>query len=788
MRGSFRTGVNTPQLHDSAHKHVDGSAAYIDDIPEPADMLHAALVLSPIAHGRLNNIDISRALATPGVISVITAADIPGKNDVAPIASGEPLFAAEKVEYAGQPIAAVAAETRDQALAAAKLITAAIEPLPAILTIAQALEAKSFLCDPQTLESGNVAHVFARSQRRLHGEFSAGGQEHFYLEGQIAIATPGEDNTLLIHSATQHPSEVQTVCGRLLGIELNRITSIVRRLGGGFGGKESNTSWYAGVAALLAQCTRRPVKIRLPRDIDMITTGKRHGFLFRYDVAFDDDGRILALDALLAANGGCTLDHTGAVLTRAVTHVDNCYWIPNYRVTGVACKTHTVSNTAFRGYGGPQGVLLMEEVIEGVARILGKSPEAVRTINYYGDATSNVTPYGQLVKDNLIAQSVAQVMSDGGWNARRQAVDAFNRSSPIVKRGLGLFPLKYGISFTKAQLNQAGALVHVYKDGSIRLSHGGTEMGQGLFIKVAQVVAEVFQVDIDRIALSPTSTGEVPNTSPTAGSTGSDLNGWAAHAAASVIKKRMTGFAAEKYNVAEQDIQFRDNHIHIGLPGSNKVVAFDELALQCWMGRVSLSSTGFYKTPDITWDGAKMRGNPFFYFSYGAATAEVAIDTLTGELRVLRADLVQDCGRSLNPMVDLGQIEGGFVQGMGWLIHEELWWDGEGRLRTIGPSTYKIPGSRDVPAQLNTRILENVPARAATVFASKGIGEPPVHLATAIWTACKDAVGSIVDHKVAVSLDLPMTPERVLDAVKRTREQAVVAPLEGVVQATEAVS
>ena len=771
MRSSFQTGVNTSQPHDSAHKHVTGAAIYVDDIPEPPGMLHVALVLSPIAHGRLRRVDTSAAQHASGVISVITAADVPGRNDVAPIAANEPLFAEDIVQFAGQPIAAIAAETRDQALAAAKRVTLDIELLPAILTIAQALEANSVLCPAQTLECGNVVEALAKAERRISGEMSVGGQEHFYLEGQVAIAVPGEDDSLLVHCATQHPSEVQTICGRLLGLELNRITSIVRRLGGGFGGKESNASWFAGIAALFAQRTGRPVKVRLPREIDMLTTGKRHGFLMRYEVGFNNDGRITVLDALLAANGGCTLDHTGAVVQRAVTHVDNCYWIENYRVTGISCKTHTVSNTAFRGYGGPQGVVLMEEVIQRVARLLGKTPEAIRALNFYGDATSNITPYGQKLNDNLIAHSVSQVMSDSNWEARRRAIDAFNRENTLVKRGLGLFPLKYGISFTKAHLNQAGAVVHVYRDGSIRLNHGGTEMGQGLFIKVAQVVAEVFNVDIDRIAITPTSTGEVPNTSPTAGSTGSDLNGWAAYDAASTIKKRMTDFVAEKFKVAESDIQFRDNHVHIGLSGSNKVLEFGELALQCWLNRVSLSATGFYKTPDIHWDAAKMQGRPFFYFSYGAATAEVAVDTLTGEMRVLRADLVQDCGRPLNPMVDLGQIEGGFVQGLGWLVHEELWWDKDGKLRTVGPSTYKIPGSRDVPFALNVRILENAPTRAATVFASKGIGEPPVHLATAVWTACKDAIGSIVDHKYDVRLDPPMTPERVLAAISNIKRQ-----------------
>lgn len=765
-RGSFRTGVNTPQPHDSAHKHVSGAAVYIDDLPEPSGMLHAALAIARVAHGKIVRIDTTAAQAAPGVVAVITAKDVPGKNDIAPVAKDEPLFADDEVIFYGQPFAAVAACTRDEAIAAAKLIIAEIEPLPAVLTIEEALEKELFVCPPMILETGATQEALRSAPFRVRGELSVGGQEHFYLEGQIAIAVPGEDDNFFIHSATQHPSEVQVVCARLLGVELNKITSTVRRLGGGFGGKESNPSWFAGVAALLAQRTRQPVKIRLPRETDMIVTGKRHGFLMRYEVGFAGDGKLIALDATLAANAGCTLDHTSAVLTRAVTHVDNCYFIPNCRIIGLGCKTHTVSNTAFRGYGGPQGVVLMEAVIEQVARTLGVSCEDVRARNYYGDATSNVTPYGQVIKDNLIEKCVAQVVADSELNERRKTVDAFNRTSPVIKRGLGLFPLKYGVSFTKAHLNQAGALIHIYTDGSIRLNHGGTEMGQGLFVKVAQVVAEVFKVDIDRIAITATSTGEVPNTSPTAGSTGSDLNGWAAFDAAVTLKGRMTAFAAMKYGVREEDVEFRDNHVHIGSPGSNKILEFGELAKQCYMGRVSLSSTGHYKTPDIEWDGAKMRGNPFFYFSYGAAVTEVAIDTLTGETKVLRADLVQDCGRTLNPSIDLGQIEGGFVQGLGWFVHEELWWDPAGKLRTVGPSTYKIPGSRDVPDVFNVRILEDAPARAATIFASKGIGEPPVHLATAIWTACKDAIGSIADHKVSVALDIPATPERILRAVQ----------------------
>jgi xanthine dehydrogenase large subunit len=769
LRSSFRSGVNVPLQHDSALKHVSGAAIYIDDMPEPPSLLHAALVMSPVAHGRIKGIDLSKAQRAPGVIAIVGTKDIPGQNDVAPIIPGEPLFAEEFVIHAGQPLFAIAAETQDQARAAANLVALDIEPLEPILGIEQALERKSFLIAPMTCARGDVERGLANAPHTLKNEFRVGGQEHFYLEGQVCLTVPGEDGDFTVHSSTQHPTEVQHICSRLLGVEYNKIVANIRRMGGGFGGKESNASWVAAVATLLAHKTGRPVKLRLPREIDMIATGKRHGFLLRYQAGFDDDGRILALDATLAANGGSTLDHTAAVVTRALTHVDNAYWIPDFRAVGYCCKTNTVSNTAFRGYGGPQGVAVMEDVIEQVARRLGRDPEAVRAINFYGERTGQVTPYGQPIKDNLIEPCVAQVKRDSDWAARREAINRFNKTSPVIKRGLGLFTLKFGISFNKPHLNQAGAFINVYADGSIRLNHGGTEMGQGLFIKIAQVVAEVFKVDVDRIAITSTSTAEVPNTSPTAASTGSDLNGWAAYDAASTLKKRMTEFAAAHFSTTTDKVEFRDNHIHIGAPASNQVLEFGELAKLCWLGRVSLSSTGFYKTPDIHWDQATMKGEPYFYFSYGASVAEVAVDTLTGESRVLRADLVQDCGRSLNPAIDLGQIEGGFVQGMGWLTNEELWWDGQGRLRTAGPSTYKIPGSRDVPPRFNVRILEGVPARAATIFGSKGVGEPPIHLATAVWTALKDAIGSVADHRVPVTLDAPATPERILMAVERLR-------------------
>ena len=757
--------------HDSALKHTTGQALYIDDMAEPPGTLHGALVLSPAASGRLRKLDLSAAATSAGVVAVLAAGDFPGRNDVAAVGQGEPLFATDRVEFAGQTLAMVVATSLDAARHAAERAVIDIEEDEAILDIETALAKKAYVQAPSTLLRGEPEQALVSAPHKLSAEFQVGGQEHFYLEGQVAFALPGEDGDMVVPSSTQHPTEVQHICARLLGCDFNRITAVVRRLGGGFGGKESNASWVAAAAALAAHKTGRPVKLRLPREIDMIATGKRHPFLYRYAVGFDEAGRVLALDAILAADAGWSLDLTPGVVARALTHTDNAYWIPHFRAVGYACKTNKQSNTAFRGFGGPQGVVIMEDALDRIARYLGRDANEIRAFNFY-DAGRAETPYGQMLDENHLARCWAEVKQGGDYERRRAEVDAFNRTSPILKRGLGLFPLKFGISFNLPHMNQAGALVHVYTDGSIRLNHGGTEMGQGLFVKVAQVVAEVFGVDLDRIRPSATSTAEVPNTSPTAASTGSDLNGWAAWEAANTIKKRMIAFAAEHFFASMGDIEFADGNVRISKPGSNQVVSFGELARLCWLDRVSLSATGFYKTPKIHWDAATMRGRPFFYFSFGAAMAEVAIDTLTGESRVLRADLVQDCGTSLNPAIDRGQIEGAFVQGQGWLTCEELWWDKQGKLRTSGPSTYKIPGSRDVPAVFNVTMLANAPSREATIFRSKAVGEPPLLLATAVWTALKDAIAAAGDGRNAVRLDAPATPERVLAAVAAQRTAA----------------
>jgi xanthine dehydrogenase large subunit len=763
-----RGAVHAAVRHDSAVGHVTGAARYLDDMPTVPETLEAALVLSPHAHARILNVDLSRALAAPGVVNAVTAADIPGKNDIAPIRSDEPALAAGVVEYEGQPVAAVAAATLDEARAAAKLVDIEYEPLPAVLSIEEAMARESLVAPPQTMVRGEVEPALAGAPLRLAGELRCGGQDHFYLEGQIALAIPGEGSDIQVWSSTQHPTEVQHGVAHLLGLPFNAVTVEVRRMGGAFGGKESQATIIAGIAALLAWKARRPVKLRLPRDDDMRATGKRHPFLIRYDVGFDREGHILALDLVLAANGGSVADHTPAVLTRALCHADNCYFLPNLRFRGLPCKTNTVSNTAFRGYGGPQGMLAIETVIEQVARRVALPVETVRRRNFYGIGRNDVTPYGMTVEDNIIERVVDELERTVELAAWRRDIVNFNRLSPVVKKGLATMPVKFGISFNRPALNQAGALVHVYTDGSVVLNHGGTEMGQGLFIKVAQVVAEVFAIDLDHIRVSATSTAKVPNTSPTAASSGSDLNGMAALNACEQIKARMTAVAADHFAVPAGEILFDSNRVYAG----NRSVSFAELAAMSWEKRVSLSATGFYRTPKIHWDFATSTGRPFYYFAYGAAAAEVAVDTLTGESRVLRAELLQDCGRSLNPAIDLGQIEGAFVQGMGWLTTEELWWDGEGHLRTHGPSTYKIPGSRDVPPVFNARILRDAPNREATIFRSKAVGEPPLMLAISVWLAIRDAIASLADHRLAPRLDAPATPERVLDAIEELRARA----------------
>ncbi|ALA18326.1 MULTISPECIES: xanthine dehydrogenase molybdopterin binding subunit [unclassified Chelatococcus] len=751
--------VHRPLPHDSGIRHVSGAALYIDDIREPDGTLHVALGLSPAARGRLAGLDLAAVRAAPGVVAVLTAADVPGRNDISPANADEPVFAAGEVLFHGQPVFAVVATTRDAARRAARLAAFDIAEEAPSLTVEDALARGETVLPDYAFGRGDVEAALAGAPHRLEGVLRIGGQEHFYLEGQAALAVPGEDGDMLVHSSTQHPSEVQHIVARALAIPDAFVTCEVRRMGGGFGGKETQATQWAVIAALAARATGRPCKLRLDRDDDMAVTGKRHDMRADWRVGFDDDGRIAAYDVMFNARCGCSADLSQGVVDRTMFHADNAYFLPAARIATRRLKTNTVSNTAFRGFGGPQGMLAAERVMDEIAARLGRDPLDVRKANFYAPGRDE-TPYGQSVEDtDVLAALVEQLEADCDYRARREAIAAFNARSPVLKKGVALTPVKFGISFTLTHLNQAGALVHVYQDGSIHLNHGGTEMGQGLFIKVAQVVAEEFGVGIERVRITATTTAKVPNTSPTAASSGSDLNGMAARIAAGTIRQRLVDFLCETFDVAEGEIEFRDDRVFFG----NESLAFAELVKKAYQARVQLSATGFYRTPKIHWDRAAGRGQPFFYFAYGAACAEVTIDTMTGEYRLDRVDILHDVGRSLNPAIDIGQIEGGFVQGMGWLTTEELVFDGKGRLATHAPSTYKIPVASDVPADFRVTLFPSA-NRQATIYRSKAVGEPPLMLANSVFCAISDAVRAARGDGLA-PLDAPATPEAVLRAI-----------------------
>ncbi len=764
---TIQGAVHSDLAHDSAIKHVTGRADYTDDILEPAGTLHAWLGLSTVAHGRIRSMDLSAVERAPGVVGVLTARDIPGVNDVSPTGlHDEPLLAEEKVEFWGQPIFAVVAETRDYARHAAELAQIDYETLPHITTTEEAIAADyPHVTAPLTLQRGDPAAVLAAAPHRIAGQMRIGGQDHMYLEGHIAFAIPGEDEEVLVHSSTQHPSEAQHMVAHVLGVPSNAVTVNVRRMGGGFGGKESQMNLFCCVAAVAAKKWNRPVKIRPDRDQDMIATGKRHDFVVDYDLGFDDAGRVQAVDGRFAARCGWTSDLSGPVTDRALFHADNAYYYPAVRLTSRPMKTNTVSNTAFRGFGGPQGVIVAERMMEEIAYQLGMDPLDVRKANFYGGEGRDVTPYHQRVEDNIIARLVDELETSSDYRARRQAIIAANAAGGVLRRGIALTTVKFGISFTATHYNQAGALIHVYSDGSIHLNHGGTEMGQGLNTKVAQVVADAFQVDVGRIRITRTTTEKVPNTSATAASSGSDLNGMAALDAAEQIKARLVDFAAEYWQAPPASVRFAANMVHVG----EAAIPFDELVGLAYRARVHLSAAGFYKTPGIHWDRASGKGRPFYYYAYGAACSEVTIDTLTGEYRVERADVLHDVGRSLNPVLDRGQVEGAFVQGMGWLTTEELWWDDRGRLRTHAPSTYKIPLASDRPRIFNVNLADWSENREMTIKRSKAVGEPPFMLGISVFEALSMAVASVADYRECPRLDAPATPERVLMAVERLR-------------------
>ena len=759
--------LNTIPIHDSSLRHSTGQAIYIDDMPEQENLLHGAPVLSKVACGKIKKINSDKLKDLPFFTKIITAKDIPGENEIGPIKNGEPILADDFFSYLGQPVAIVLAKTHQEAIYASSLVEIELDfTTKPILNLDDAYEQKSFLEDPMILEKGNIKKDMSKSNYTLSGDFEIGGQDHFYLETHVAITFPGENDEYVVWSSTQHPTEVQHGVGKVLNIPSAKIDSKVRRLGGGFGGKESQATIFAAMSALGAYLTQKPVKMRLNRHIDMTASGKRHDFKVYYTVGFTVTGKVLALDIKLLSNGGNVLDLSGPVMTRALTHLDNCYFIKSLKAIGYVCKTNTVSNTAFRGFGGPQGMLTIENILYSVSQYLQKPIDEIRKINYYSKLNGLKTPYGQIVKNLRIDRILDEVYKLSDYKNRLRNINKFNLNQKAnnlpFRKGIALMPAKFGISFNKPSLNQGGALVHVYSDGSIRLNHGGTEMGQGLFIKVAQVVAECFKVPLEQIHITSTNTAEVPNTSATAASSGSDLNGMAAWNASNVIKNRMIGHAAKLFKKNKKDIVLGEGRIICG----NRSLSFSELAFSCWENRISLSSTGYYKTPKISWDQGKLRGHPYFYFTWGAAISEALLDINTGESRILRADIVQDCGNSLNENIDIGQIEGGFIQGLGWLTCEELCFSKEGKLLTTGPSTYKLPGSRDIPQIFNVKLLEKADNEEKTIFRSKAVGEPPLLLAISHFLALKEAIRASSTNSKPELLNSPATPSEILRVLK----------------------
>lgn len=796
--------VAKPLPHDAAKLHVTGAARYVDDIPTPATTLHIAFGLSTVAAGTLNGMDLRDVAAAPGVVAVLTAADLPFDNDVSPSNHDEPLLATDAVHYAGQPVFMVIATTHLAARHAARLGAVGITPTTPIFTIEEALAADARFEDgPRIYQKGDAAAALTTAPQSLSGTINIGGQEHFYLEGQAALALPQDNGDMVVHSSTQHPTEIQHKVAEALGTPMHAVRVETRRMGGGFGGKESQGNALAVACAVAAARTGRPCKMRYDRDDDMIVTGKRHDFRIDYTVGFDATGRITALDFTHYTRCGWAMDLSLPVADRAMLHADNAYHLDNIRITSHRLRTNTQSATAFRGFGGPQGIVGIERVMDHIAQSLGLDPLAVRRANFYPDVMQpdatgqthdhralpndteadlasrgappapqestppqptdvQTTPYHQPVQDCIINALTDRLAQTSDYTARRTAIADWNATQPVLKRGIALTPVKFGISFTLTHLNQAGALVHVYQDGSIHLNHGGTEMGQGLFQKVAQVAASRFGVDLSVVKITATDTGKVPNTSATAASSGTDLNGMAVQAACDTIRDRIADHLAERYQTTADQVRFADGQVHIG----EEVISFAQAAASAYENRVSLSSTGYYKTPEIEWDRIKGRGRPFFYFAYGAAVTEVVIDTLTGENRILRADILHDAGASLNPALDIGQIEGGYVQGAGWLTTEELVWDAKGTLKTHAPSTYKIPAISDRPDVFNVALWDE-PNPAQTIYRSKAVGEPPLMLGISAFMALSDAVSACGDG--FGDLQTPATAEAVLTAIGKAR-------------------
>ncbi|MBW8317226.1 MAG: xanthine dehydrogenase molybdopterin binding subunit, partial [Hydrogenophaga sp.] len=759
--GSGRTALRAAgqsRFHESARAQVAGTATYIDDIPEVRGTLHAAPVCSPVAHGILRKLDASAALALPGVRAVIDAGDIPGDTTLAAFAHDEPVFALDTVMFTGQVIALVVADDVMTARRAARLVKLDIEPLPAVLNVHEAHALESYVLPPVQVSRGDAGAALKRAPHQLEGRFEVGGQEHFYLEGQVAYVLPLEQNQWWVYTSTQHPGEVQHWVSHALGIANNAVTVECRRMGGGFGGKETQAGHLAVWAAIAANQLKCPVKLRLDRDDDFMITGKRHPFAYHYRVGFDDSGLLCGLELEMLVNCGFSADLSGPVADRAIFHADNAYFLEDVAVASYRCKTNTQSHTAFRGFGGPQGVIVIERILSDIARTLGLDPLDVRLRNLYGIEERNVTHYQMQVEDNILEPLMTQLAYTSGYRERREQVTAWNASSPVIQKGLALTPVKFGISFTATLFNQAGALVHVYTDGSVQVNHGGTEMGQGLNTKVAQIVADELGVPFERVLATASDTSKVPNASATAASSGTDLNGRAAQFAARHVRDNLAAFVAGLDGCGAGAVRFEGGQVIT----EKSTRRWEDVVGAAYANRIQLWSDGFYRTPKIHYDKATLTGRPFYYFAYGAAVSEVAIDTLTGEYRVLKVDILHDVGHSINPAIDIGQIEGGFIQGMGWLTTEQLVWNGKGYLQTHAPSTYKIPATGDVPEHFKVELWPEA-NREDNVHGSKAVGEPPFMLAISVYEALRDAVAQAGGDPLLVNA--PATAEEVLRAV-----------------------
>ena len=762
--------IGTGAKHDSAISHVMGTATYVDDMLKPQGTLHLAIGKSTHAHARVLSMDLDMVKAADGVIDVITFEDIPAKTDIGPVFDGDPLMVDKITEYVGQTLFAVVATSHRAAKKATLKAVIEYEPLPAILTIEDALNQEQFVRPSHFMTRGDAQVALESASTRIAGHIHMLGQEHFYLEGQVSYVVPCDDGGLEVYTSSQHPSEVQQLVAEVVDLPFHAVTTVVRRMGGGFGGKETQAAAWACLCGIVAKRHNVPVSMRLDRQDDMVVTGKRHEFANRYDVGVNDAGQILGVDMQLSGLCGYSPDLSDAIVDRAMFHCDNAYYYPAAQIAGHRCKTHTVSNTAYRGFGGPQGLLTAEYMMDHIAYTLGKDPLQVRLTNLYKDGQS--THYGQPIEHFDLATIMKSLADDSEYDKRRQQVLEANQKAEAEGRdkrlGLALTPVKFGISFTVQHLNQAGALVHIYTDGTIQINHGGTEMGQGLYVKIAQIVANEFDVDLDTVKVTATRTDKVPNTSPTAASSGTDINGKAAQNACITIRERLVEFAAEHFEVVAESIQFENNHVYIA---DKAMLTFAELTLLAYQHRISLSSTGYYKTPKIFYDRSKAWGRPFFYFALGASCSEVEIDILTGEYKVLRCDILHDVGQSINPDIDIGQIEGGFVQGMGWLTAEELIWDKTGKLASNSAASYKIPTAHDLPKQWSVKLFDRK-NEEQTIYNSKAVGEPPFMLAASVWCAINNAVASLGDYQKNPELTMPATPEAVLKAVMRMQGQA----------------